>query len=161
MLWYIDYSKKIEKSRINCKTGQNETIYEYPQVTWFDWHSSSVDIIYEIQNCGTKQAKMLQDVIQIYQNERTSLCWSPVLGISEQDRLPKRELGFILEQKIQQDETFRADLYSVLGIRRRYLYKAGIDYLKMIDEINKVALDKSFVNIDFSAVSGNKDERAD
>lgn len=133
LLWYIDFSTKVEKLYIDPNSGEQKRVFEYPQRTFFDWHSSSVEIILQILKSRTKQAKLLADVLVIEGGDDRRYCWSPTLGVPKDSKISWREMGNLLENELQRNDSFRDSLYPVLGIRRRFMYQPGVDYRQQME----------------------------
>lgn len=129
MCWYFDQNNR------NPITGEPR------QRSFFDWHTASLELLKDCMRPGeagkgfsTQRAKDLRDLLDLGLDENKRKAWSKTLGVSSDDRMTYQKLGELLEAKIQSDAEFRKNLYSILGIRRRYLFKPGVDMLDQIAE---------------------------
>jgi RecA/RadA recombinase len=134
MLWYTDFSEQVEKTVFDDESGEEKTVMIYPQRTFFDWDSASVDIVVSLLKEKTTQSRLLADVLHIEKVDRR-YCWSKTLGISEKEKISAREMGALLEQELQKNPSLRDALYPVLGIRRRFMYRPGFDYRALLARI--------------------------
>lgn len=137
MLWYTDFNQKVKKY---YKSENNEIteIEEYPQITFFDWHSSTTELILQILKENTRQSKQLKNILYIEGGYDRRYCYSPTLGVSQNDKISWREMGQLIEEKINSDREFRDELYPILGIRRRFMYRPGVDFRDLIQEAKSV-----------------------
>jgi hypothetical protein len=122
------------------------------QKTYFDWHTAGIELLVACSKGGksgskseepgdpakvpgvsfsANRAKRLHSLVEIYGSDRR-VCWSPVLGISEDSKVSYLEAGIILEEKLRQDPAFRGALYEVMGIQQRFLFQPGVDYDQQI-----------------------------
>ena len=145
MTWYFDPNDR-------TPTG------ECRQKTYFDWPSASIELLLDCcrgsasragQEAGGDESRKLDNVftparakklfnlIELYPANARQ-CWSPVLGISEKDKLSYYEAGEILERKIQQDVDFRRQLYELLEIPLRYMFQPGVDYQAQIEDHRRI-----------------------
>lgn len=116
MVWYIDYDHPTE-------TG------ECLQRTFFDWGTAAINCVRKVMSDpGSGRKKMLDSVLDLHCSEKAQTCWSPILGIPEDDPKSYREAGKLLEVKLDTDQTFRDALYPLMGIRRRVIYQPGVEY---------------------------------
>ena len=85
--------------------------------------------------------KKLEELIGLHCTDSTKKCWSDQLGISEDEPVSYFEAGQNLEKKIESDQAFRDALYPLMGIRRRVLYRSGIEYREQMKDAQEVARD--------------------
>jgi RecA/RadA recombinase len=112
------------------------------QRTYFDWETASIEILNKwLEDSGRDIKRKLSDLVDLHCNKTTQKVWSTQLGISDDSPVSYREGGLILEEKIQSDKSFRDNLYPLLGIRRRPLYRPGPDYREQMQEARQAALD--------------------
>lgn len=129
MVWYIDYENPTDAG-------------ECLQRTFFDWNSATINVIRKaMQDPGVARRKKVDELIGLHCTEKSQMCWSEQLGIPDSDPVSYREAGRILEAKIDSDQSFRDALYPLMGIRRRVLYKSGIEYREQMKEAQDIARD--------------------
>lgn len=128
MAWYFDPENP------NPLTGEKR------QKSYFDWHSSSIELLLHCSQSGeagkgflAPRAKALRELVGLQKDGENRQVWSKPLGIGDKSRLSYFEAGRVLEAKIQADPEFRHQLYEIMGIRRRRMFQPGIDYLAQID----------------------------
>jgi hypothetical protein len=120
MLWYTDYDDR-------------DPAGHFRQKTYFDWHSSSIDILARLLRGDGKRQKRLREVVDLSMDADTKKVCCPALGVTAKDRLKPREAGALLEQKLYDDVEFRNALYAETGVRRRYLFRPELDYREQIE----------------------------
>ncbi len=127
MCWYFDPD---DRDPINGEKRQK---------SFFDWHSSSIELLVDCMKPGdagmgfsSRRAKELKELIDLHRDDDRRQVSSKVLGISDKDKLPYREAGKILEDKIQSDPAFCTALYDIMGIRRRFMFQYGVDLREQI-----------------------------
>jgi hypothetical protein len=130
MLWYTDYDDR-------------DPAGHFRQKTFFDWYSSSIEILASLTKGEGKRAKRLREVIELTVDPDTRKVWSPTLGIAQKEKVRIREAGEILEKKLHGDAAFRNALYAETGIRRRYLFRPELDYRDQVKEAIKLAAEAS------------------
>lgn len=131
MCWYFD------KNDLDPVHGEPR------QKTYFDWHTASIELLKDCmvagrdgKNFSAERAKALRDFLE-FEEDDDKLLRSRPCGIEE--FVPYRQAGILLEEKIQSDDEFTKKLYSLLNIRRQFLFKPGIDMRDQIREnITKV-----------------------
>jgi hypothetical protein len=126
MLWFTDYDDR-------------DPAGHFRQKTYFDWQTSSIEILADLLKGEGKRARRLREVIDLTVDKDTRKVWSPTLGIQQRAKVKFREAGAILEEKLAASQEFRDALYAETGIRRRYLFKAHMDYRDQIEEAVKLA----------------------
>jgi RecA/RadA recombinase len=126
MLWYTDYEDR-------------DPAGHFRQKTFFDWYSSSVEILAELTKGEGKQAKRLRKVIELEVMTDSRRVVSPTLGITPKSKVSYREAGEILEKKLHDDAGFRDALYAETGIRRRYLFQPHEDYREQMKKAADLA----------------------
>jgi hypothetical protein len=99
------------------------------QRTWFDWHSSAVELLAKppVDAATARKVRAVADV-SIQADSRTA--WCEELGVSESCPLPMHEVGKILEER----QDVKEQLYPLLGIRRRVMFRPRKDYHAIIEE---------------------------
>jgi len=128
MLWYTDYDAKQEVCTVDPETGEVRRELTFPQRTFFDWHSAAIDILLSIQREKTKQSKLLCEVLEIVSGDDRRHSYCKELGVTEKSKVSWAELGVRLEERLASDRSFADALYPILGIRRRVMFKPGVDY---------------------------------
>jgi hypothetical protein len=81
---------------------------------------------------SSRRAKELKELIDLNRDDDRRQVSSRALGISDKDKLPYREAGKLLEEKIQADPSFCTALYDIMGIRRRFMFQYGVDLREQI-----------------------------
>lgn len=136
MCWYFD------PDDVDPIHGQKR------QKSYFDWETASIELIKLAQATGesgigfyANHTKALRELIDLDVSD--NMVTSDALDIKS--AVPIREAGFILEEKLQSDQTFATDLYSLLEIRRQFMFKPGVDLRTQIKENTEliVAHDKN------------------
>lgn len=138
MLWYLDKDNSVEVETMEDGKLVKKQIHR--QVTFFDWPTSTVLLLGNILRSRTKAASDLADILDLNFIETRRTCYSSTFNIDKTDAVPYHVMGQLIEEKIQNDPSFANDMYSILNIRRRYLFKPGIDYrdqMKEASELNK------------------------
>ncbi len=120
MLWHIDYEDR-------------DPMGHFRQKTFFDWDAAAIELLADLSKGDGKVAKRLRAVIDLEVDRDTRKVWCSELGIKQKDKLRYREAGAVLEAKLRDDPGFRDALYAETGIRRRYLFQPGIDYLEQVE----------------------------
>ncbi len=126
MCWYFD------------KTDIDPVHNEPRQKSYFDWHSATIELLKECfvagkegKEFGGARAKQLRDFIHFEDGDDRTIS-IPELDIN--DPIPYRDAGEVLEARIQSDPTFATELYSLMGIRRQFMFKKGVDMREQIKE---------------------------
>lgn len=102
------------------------------QRTIFDWHSATIELLSGFE--GGRKTE-IDEIVDLHLNRDTRRVWSDALGIPEKKPVRWREAGAMLEER----PDLLGRLYDVLGIRRRVLFKPGLDFLSQWDEVYKKA----------------------
>lgn len=129
MCWYFD------PEDIDPLTGRKR------QKTFFDWHSATIELLELCMRTGDEgkgfkspRAKALRDMIDLDLNQDRRLASSRALGVSPEDKLTYQELGEVLEYRISSDESFRKELYDIMGIREQFMFRNGVDLRQQFAE---------------------------
>lgn len=105
------------------------------QRSLWDWHSASIDFLYERMNHKLKTvANRLKDIIDLHFTSGRRV-WSDALGISKDSPIGYRQAGILLEE----NEELCHSLHRILGISERAVYRPGVDFSAQIDEAQKKA----------------------
>ena len=129
MLWYTDFDTTDSRVIVDSQTGTQRTVSGHPQRTYFDWHSTSVEILLDLQkDRGNRASKLLNDLFYIEGNDDRRHCWCKDLGVNEKSKISWAEMGQVLEDRLATDHALADALYPLLGIRRRPMYQSGTDY---------------------------------
>lgn len=100
--------------------------------TIFDWHRASIDVLEQVQSkAGARIKKELDSLLGLRVSDGRVAC--DALGIPDKKRVDTRTAGEMLETRLQSDPKFADALYPLLGIRRRYIFKPGVDYIEQTE----------------------------
>lgn len=129
MLWYTDFDNPISRVVVDAEAGTQRTVTINPQFTYFDWDSAAIDILLDLQkDRGNRASKLLGDLFRIEGGDDRRYCWCKDLGVTEKSKVSWAELGKVLEERLAADQSLVDALYPILGIRRRPMYRPGLDY---------------------------------
>lgn len=107
-----------------------ETENGHQQVTFWDWHSATTDLLVRMKTGGSEKLKnQLKEVcdIQVASGRRAH---SKVLGVPKDNPISFHEFGKLLESRTD----VVAALEPVLGIAARPLYRPYVDFHEQIDD---------------------------
>lgn len=129
MVWYFD-------------PDDIDPIKKQPrQKSYFDWHSSSIELLLDCMKASqgnnefsSRRAKQLRALIDLSPDSDNRYVSSKFLGISENDKLSYFEAGLVLEERIQSDDAFRLELYTIMGIQQQFMFQIGKDMLLQFAE---------------------------
>lgn len=133
MTWYFDPDDRDPVS------GQKR------QRSYFDWHSASIELLMKCMVTGdegkgftARRTKALRELVDLEDCDKRCVT-STALGIG--DPVSYREAGIILEAKIQSDPDFALALYDLMGVRRQFMFKPGVDLREQIAENTRLVRD--------------------
>lgn len=107
----------------------NEDRQDWVQHAAFDWHSATVDMLLQFEKDKESKAtwNAINDVVEINRT-RNGRFWSPRLGIPEDRPVTRHEFG----RAIDYDLELQTQLYPILGITRRSVFRPGVPLAETI-----------------------------
>ena len=104
---------------------------EVRQYTKWDWDSAAVELL----TAGFKEKTYLDKVREIVDIHQVTggKYWSKALDVPKSDPLPKSDLG----RKLTRHRQIRNDLRDLFGIKRRKVFRKGVDYLEQIEVLRE------------------------
>jgi RecA/RadA recombinase len=97
----------------------------YRQRTMWDWHAATIELLLSFENAKGKKTfyNALMDICDI-RKKAGALAYSKTLGISADDAIPFRQLGYELECR----PDLLSQLHRLLGVAERQPFIPGMDY---------------------------------
>jgi hypothetical protein len=101
----------------------NEKRQDWLQHAAFDWHSATVEMLRDFETDKNSKAtwNAICDIIDI-NTTKSGRFWSPRLGIPEDKAVPRHEFG----RAIDYDGDLQTELYPILGITRRSVFRPNV-----------------------------------
>jgi RecA/RadA recombinase len=105
----------------------------------WDWHKASIDVLDQIsKNAGARIKRALDDLLGLKVTDGRVSC--AALDIPENKKVDMRKAGELLEGRLQADPKLCDELYPLVGIRRRQLFRKGVDYVQQIKDAMSAGL---------------------
>ena len=120
------------------ETGDPDNPTKTIQRTKWDWNTSSINLLLEIQNKNKMLWKKISEHLDLNPVRGKGLAiWSEALNIPEDEPVSYERAGEILESR----PDVLKHVESLLGVRERFIFTPGVDFEQQIEAAKQKALE--------------------